>query len=129
MRHAFVWTDEVHSQRILCGSGAFARRFYERYDTYTGFRTFARGPQHALFPHLPPESPSRQTQSNPTTSRYHCDIYLRNLALGRQNPTRPRDPYLEGILLATRFTGKEDRSKDGTVDYMGQRVSGRVAER
>ncbi|HEX5713398.1 MAG TPA: hypothetical protein VFX85_08810, partial [Solirubrobacterales bacterium] len=125
IRHAFVWTDEIQSQRVECGSAFGGKRFYERYDTYTGFRTLKDHADHALFPHLPRESPTHQIMSNATTSRYDCDHYFEQLALGREDASGNRgrrNGYVQGVLLATRFSGKQDASKDGSVDFMAQRL-------
>ena len=127
-RHAFVWTDQTHTHRMECGS-AFFKTYYEPYTTYTGYRTLATGPDHKAFPTLPRESPTHQSLSNATTSRYNCDIWFRDLVLGREKPPAPRTGFVEGVLLATRFTNKDDRSKDGTIDYMGQRLAGQAGKR
>lgn len=127
IRHAFVWTDEIHSQRIECGSAFGGKRFYERYDTYTGFRTLKDNAVHALFPHLPRESPTHEIMSNATTSRYNCDRYFEELAVGRKDRSGqrgPRNGYVEGVLLATRFSGRQDASENGAFDFMAQPLPG-----
>ena len=116
--HAFVWTDEAQSQRLECGYEILGATFARRYMTYTGFRTLATGPVQEIFPHLPQHAPLYQAQ-NEEKSFYACDSFFIAQVNGNpkaSSPT-PRNPFLEGALLATRFAGDEDRT---TVDYMAQ---------
>lgn len=118
-RHLFIWTDDVHSQRIECGREDFPRRtFWHRYSTYTGFRTLADNRVHALFPHLPRRSPFFRNWTRRSSLR-ECDRYISKLIYGILFK-RPRNHLVEGVLLATRFTGKQDLSPVGAIDYMGQ---------
>lgn len=118
--HAFVWTNEAFTQRIKCGYEIFPpfHTFYRVYRTYSGMRTLAEGPSPDVFPHLPGVSPYSQP-SNEAPALYACDRYLQELALGK--PPAPRNSFVEGVLLATRFSGDQDLARG--IDFMGQRVA------
>jgi hypothetical protein len=118
--HAFIWTDEAFSQTIKCGFEALPpfHTFHRVYRTYSGFRTLAEGPSQDVFPHLPGTSPYNQI-SDEAPALFSCDGYLKELALGR--PPAPRNAFVEGVLLATRFSGDQDLSRG--IDFMGQRVA------
>lgn len=115
--HAFVWTNEAFGQTIECGHQIFPypKTFERRYFTYSGMRTLAEGPSPDVFPHLPQKSPYYQV-SDEGPSLLACDNYLKELALGK-----PRNSLVEGVLLATRFTGDQDLARG--IDFMGQRVA------
>jgi len=119
--HAFVWTNESFGQTIECGHQYLPhpKTFTRRYFTYSGMRTLANGPAPDVFPHLPQESPYYQL-SDEGPSLLACDNYLSELALGKP-PATPRNALVEGILLATRFTGDQDLARG--IDFMGQRVA------
>lgn len=118
-RHLFIWTDDAQSQRIECGREDIPRRtFWHRYSTYTGFRTLADNRAHALFPHLPRRSPYYRVWTRAGSLR-ECDRYFSRLLYGILFE-HPRNSHVEGVLLATRFTGKQDLSPVGAIDYMGQ---------
>jgi hypothetical protein len=118
--HAFIWTNEAFTQRIKCGYELLApfHVFYRTYSTYSGMRTLTEGPSPDVFPHLPGVSPYSQA-SNEAPALYACDNYLKELALG--SPPTPRNSLVEGVLLATRFTGDQDLARG--IDFMGQRVA------
>lgn len=118
--HAFVWTNESFGQTIECGHQLFPypKTFTRRYYTYSGMRTLAEGPSPDVFPHLPQKSRYYQV-SDEGPSLLACDEYLNELAFGR--PPTPRNSLVEGVLLATRFTGSQDLARG--IDYMGQRVA------
>lgn len=120
--HAFVWTDMPLPQTIKCGHLFLGRTWTRTYRTYTGFHTMADRPSHDFFPHLPGEAPLYQLQDE-YPANYACDSYLFELAFGRKNAGVPRNSLVEGVLLAIRYTGAEDRSKAESVDYMAQKVS------
>jgi len=119
--HAFIWTNQAFSQTIKCGYEIFPpfHTFHRIYRTYSGFRTLAEGPAPDVFPHLPGTSPYNQP-SNEAPALYSCDNYLRELALGNP-PKTARNAFVEGILLATRFSGDQDLARG--IDFMGQRVA------
>lgn len=119
--HAFVWTNEAFQQTIKCGYELLPpfHVFHRTYNTYSGMRTTAEGASPDVFPHLPGVSPYSQV-SDETPALYSCDNYLKELALGRP-PTVPRNSLVEGVLLATRFTGDQDLARG--IDFMGQRVA------
>lgn len=120
-RHLFIWTDDAQSQRIECGREDIPRRtFWHRYSTYTGFRTTTDDQRHTLFPHLPRRSPNFRVWVR-SASLSECDRYFAHLVFDVAGVSR-RNRYSEGVLLATRFTGKQDLSADGTIDYMAQTV-------
>lgn len=118
--HAFIWTIEAFSQNIKCGYEILPpfHTFHRIYRTYSGFSTLAKGPAQDVYPHLPGVSPYSQA-SNEAPALYACDNYLKALALG--NPPAPRNSLVEGVLLATRFSGDKDLARG--IDFMGQRVA------
>ncbi len=118
--HAFVWTNEAFSQTIKCGYEVLPpwHTFHRVYRTYSGMHTLAEGAAPEVFPHLPGVSPYSQP-SNETPALYACDTFLKELALGK--PPVPRNAFVEGILLATRFTGDQDLARG--IDLMGQRAA------
>ncbi|HET6999411.1 MAG TPA: hypothetical protein VFI03_12580 [Solirubrobacterales bacterium] len=105
-RHAFIWTSDIHSQRLLCrlGGGETAIRV----NTYAGYHSL--GPiKHEVFPHFPMRVGA------------DCVEYLKGL-MGDPKTGAGRNAHFKGVLLATRFTNAADTNRTGRIDYMAQPV-------
>jgi hypothetical protein len=105
--HAFIWTSDVHSQRLLCRTRQ-GNETELRIRTYAGYHTL--GPiKHEVFPHLP------------MSVGAECWGYLLGL-IGGPNTGTKRNHLLEGVLLATRYTNAADTNRADHLDYMAQPV-------
>lgn len=117
-RHAFIWTKDVHVQKMTCGWDApfFKTIIWSReLRTYTGFRTTAKKPDWQAFPQLTGRPPKRGRTA--PESLNICDAWVTKLI--REAPAR--DIELAGVLLATRYAGPDDLNPNSKIDFMGQR--------
>jgi len=128
--HAFVWTSDRHSQRLICGTRHYRRSLNReqvavRYVTHAGFHTLAADARfHEVFPHLPQTAPRRRSATGPENLPYireACHSYFRSLVLG---PPGQRNRLTEGVLLATRHTGPQDVNPKSHWDFMAQPAPG-----
>jgi hypothetical protein len=118
--HAFVWTSDIHSQRLLCGK-TLAGEFAIRLNTHAGYYTL--GPiKHTIFPHFPMRIPNPVASKHEWNVEEGCAAYLRGL-IGDQRLGIKRNHLFEGVLLATRFTDAVDLNKL-RLDYMAQPAPG-----
>lgn len=132
--HAFIWTPDRHSQRLICGRRNFrgslrTEQIAQRYTTHAGFHTLASDYRfHEIFPHLPMRTPytGHATGINAVSELVaRCDRFIRELVFGGGPPPRERpDPMLRGVLLANRYSGPQDINPKSHWDFMAQPVPG-----
>jgi len=123
---AFIWTSDLHSQRLICGTlrgaehknGAISIRVM----THAGYHTL--GPiKHEVFPHLPMKIPHPRKGDGIDRLNWieeGCGDYLRPLVYGVPKDDVKRNNLFEGVLLATRFTNTLDATWPLQLDYMAQ---------
>jgi len=105
--HAFVWTSDVHIQRLNCIQHGAKTTLELR--TYAGYPTLG-AVKHEIYPHFP------------GTVDANCAAYLKSL-IGDSGRGIKRNHLFEGALLATRFTNDRDVNPASNWDYMAQPVT------
>ncbi len=116
-RHAFIWTKDVHVEKMTCGWDApfFKTIIWSReLRTYTGFRTTAKKPDWQAFPQLTGRPPKRGRTAPEALNI--CDAWVTKLI--REAPARNIE--LAGVLLATRYAGPNDLNPNSKIDFMAQ---------
>jgi hypothetical protein len=116
-RHAFVWTKDIHVEKMTCGWEAPAFKTYiwsREIRTYTGFRTTADGPEWQAFPQMQGRPPERGYTAPKALAI--CDAWITRLIA--EAPSRSIE--LAGVLVATRYAGANDLNPNSKIDFMAQ---------
>lgn len=115
--HAFIWTSDLHSQRLICGETR-GNEIAPRFNTHAGY--FTLGPvKHELFPHYPMRIPDPRAGVQSVVEEA-CAEYIRKL-IGGSGARRNR--LFEGVLLATRFSSAADLNRLDQLDFMAQPIA------
>lgn len=121
-RHAFIWTRNIHTEMMFCGRNRSERRppeFRRAVPAYSGFSTTAARPFVTAFPTLLGRTPPGVGRGvvDEATAFNRCDSWIAKMI--REAPARK--VWTSGILLATRYGGKQDLNPLNRIDFMAQR--------
>lgn len=124
--HPFIWTDDRHSQRVVCGRRNFgpfnSKEVDRRFWTHAGFLTL--GPiRHEVFPHLPQKSSDQRVAPGSDLSKIAyvkeaCENWFKDVVNSVKHGHK--NWQFEGVLLANRYTNAEDINPVSNLDLMAQ---------